>query len=139
MEPASLDHSIFQPLSLLPAGSQPSFPETTPYPACGHLQLGSKDELEGMGLPSPLESTYAIKHLNLEQTSMSWFHYFLTLLDSLFSFSSICLPGLNPDIRATGRPQHLRGCITSVQDLLAFIVSGEKSVVILIGLPLCVT
>ena len=30
-------------------------------------------------------------------------------------------------------------CITSVQALLAFIVSGEKSGVILIGLPLCVT
>ena len=30
-------------------------------------------------------------------------------------------------------------CITSVQDLLAFIVSGEKSCVILIGLPLYVT
>ena len=30
-------------------------------------------------------------------------------------------------------------CITSVQDLLAFIVSGEKSGVILIGLPLYVT
>jgi hypothetical protein len=30
-------------------------------------------------------------------------------------------------------------CITSAQDLLAFIVSGEKSVVILIGLPLYVT
>jgi hypothetical protein len=29
-------------------------------------------------------------------------------------------------------------CITSVQDLLAFIVSGEKSVVIFIGLPLYV-
>ena len=33
----------------------------------------------------------------------------------------------------------LRFCITSVQDLLAFIVSGEKSDVILIGLPLYVT
>ena len=33
----------------------------------------------------------------------------------------------------------LRICITSVQDLLAFIVSGEKSGVILIGLPLYVT
>ena len=33
----------------------------------------------------------------------------------------------------------LRVCITSVQDLLAFIVSGEKSGVILIGLPLHVT
>jgi hypothetical protein len=32
-----------------------------------------------------------------------------------------------------------RVCITSVQDLLAFIVSGEKSGVILIGLPLYVT
>ena len=32
-----------------------------------------------------------------------------------------------------------RVCITSVQDLLAFIVSGEKSVVILISLPLYVT
>ena len=30
-------------------------------------------------------------------------------------------------------------CITSVQDHLAFIVSGEKSGVILIGLPLYVT
>ena len=30
-------------------------------------------------------------------------------------------------------------CITSVQDLLAFIVSGEKSGLIRIGLPLYVT
>ena len=30
----------------------------------------------------------------------------------------------------------LRVCMTSAQDLLAFIVSGEKSGVILIGLPL---
>jgi hypothetical protein len=33
----------------------------------------------------------------------------------------------------------LRVCMTSVQDLLAFIVSGEKSGVILIVLPLYVT
>jgi len=33
----------------------------------------------------------------------------------------------------------LRVCMTSVQDLLAFIVSGEKSGVILIGLPSYVT
>ena len=33
----------------------------------------------------------------------------------------------------------LRVCITSVQDLLDFIVSGEKSGVILIGLHLYVT
>ena len=33
----------------------------------------------------------------------------------------------------------IRVCITSVQDILAFIVSGEKSGVILIGLPLYVT
>ena len=33
----------------------------------------------------------------------------------------------------------LRVCITSAQDLPAFIVSGEKSGVILIGLPLYVT
>ena len=33
----------------------------------------------------------------------------------------------------------LRVCMTSAQDLLAFIISGEKSVVILIGLPLYVT
>ena len=32
-----------------------------------------------------------------------------------------------------------RDCIKSVQDILAFIVSGEKSVVFLIGLPSCVT
>ena len=32
-----------------------------------------------------------------------------------------------------------RICITSVQDLLAFIVSSEKSGIILIGLPLYVT
>ena len=30
-------------------------------------------------------------------------------------------------------------CITSVQDLLAFIVSGEKSGIILIGVPLYVS
>jgi len=33
----------------------------------------------------------------------------------------------------------LRVCMTSAQDLLAFIVSGEKSGVILKGLPLYVT
>ena len=33
----------------------------------------------------------------------------------------------------------LRICMTSAQDLLAFIVSGEKSGVILIGWPLYVT
>jgi hypothetical protein len=33
----------------------------------------------------------------------------------------------------------LRVCMTSAQDLLAFIVCGEKSGVILIGLPLYVT
>ena len=33
----------------------------------------------------------------------------------------------------------LRICITSIHDLLAFIISGEKSGVILIGLPLYVT
>jgi hypothetical protein len=33
----------------------------------------------------------------------------------------------------------LRVCMTSAQDLLAFLVSGEKSTVILIGLPLYVT
>ena len=33
----------------------------------------------------------------------------------------------------------LRVCMPSAQDLLAFIVSGEKSGVILIGLPLYVT
>jgi hypothetical protein len=33
----------------------------------------------------------------------------------------------------------LRECITSVQDLLTFLVSVEKSGVILIGLPLYVT
>ena len=33
----------------------------------------------------------------------------------------------------------LRVCITSIQNLLAFMVSGEKSGMILIGLPLHVT
>jgi hypothetical protein len=33
----------------------------------------------------------------------------------------------------------IRVCMTSVQDYLAFIVSGQKSGVILIGLPLYVT
>jgi hypothetical protein len=32
---------------------------------------------------------------------------------------------------------YLSVCITSVQDLLVFIFSGEKSGIILIGLPLC--
>jgi hypothetical protein len=33
----------------------------------------------------------------------------------------------------------LKAYIKSVQDLLAFIVSGEKTVVIIVGLPLYVT
>ena len=33
----------------------------------------------------------------------------------------------------------LRVCMTSAQDLIAFVVSGEKSDVILIGLPLYIT
>ena len=33
----------------------------------------------------------------------------------------------------------LKVCMTSAQDLLAFIVSGEKSSITLIGLPLDVT
>jgi hypothetical protein len=33
----------------------------------------------------------------------------------------------------------LRVCMSSAQDLLAFIVSGEKSGVVLIGLPLYMT
>ena len=33
----------------------------------------------------------------------------------------------------------LRACIISFQDILAFIVSGDKSHVILVGLPLYVT
>jgi hypothetical protein len=37
-----------------------------------------------------------IKHLSLEQTSLSWFQYFSTLPDSLFSFSSKMPPRLEP-------------------------------------------
>jgi hypothetical protein len=33
----------------------------------------------------------------------------------------------------------LRVCMTSAQDLLAFIISGKKSGIILIGLPLYIT
>jgi hypothetical protein len=63
VEPASLDHSIVQPLSmLLPAESRPSYSGDyiLPYPTRGHLQLGSKDELAGMALPPPLKSMSAI-------------------------------------------------------------------------------
>jgi hypothetical protein len=48
VEPASLDHSIVLPLLLLlPAGSRLSCSD----PTYGHLQLGSKDDLAGMGFP----------------------------------------------------------------------------------------
>ena len=41
--------------------------------------------------------------------------------------------------RLGGHLCSLRVCITSVQDLLTFLVSGEKSGIIIIGLPLHVT
>ena len=103
VEPSSRDHSIVQPLLLflfkilLPAEKPPwSIPETLPYPARHHLQLvpGSKHELAGMGLPPLLYSVSAIKHLNPEL--FSWFHYFLTRLGSLFSFSSKMPSRLKP-------------------------------------------
>ena len=45
-----------------------------------------------------ISADFIIKHLNLEQTSMSWFHYFSTRLDSLFSFSSKMPPRLEPSL-----------------------------------------
>ena len=52
MEPAFLDHSIVLPLPLLlpVEGVGLAVLETTH----GHLQLGSKDHLAGMGFPFPL-------------------------------------------------------------------------------------
>ena len=50
------------------------------------------------------------------------------VIESLAGYSSLCWHLCS-----------LRVCITSAQDLLAFIVSWEKSGVILIGLPLYVT
>jgi hypothetical protein len=43
-----------------------------------------------------IRTDFFIKHLNLEQTSMSWFHYFSTRLGSLFFFSSRLPPRLKP-------------------------------------------
>jgi hypothetical protein len=50
------------------------------------------------------------------------------LIESFARYSSLCW-----------HLYSLRVCITSVQDLLAFTVSGEMSGVILIALPLYVT
>jgi hypothetical protein len=61
-----------------------------------------------------------------------------------FSYTTLVSPSMVIEILAgySSLGWHLCSlgvCITSVQDLLAFIVSGEKSGVILIGLPLYVT
>ena len=51
MELASLDHSIVLPLPLLlPAGSLPSYSGAYTWSP----EAGSKDDLVGMGFPSPL-------------------------------------------------------------------------------------
>ena len=50
-------------------------------------------------------------------------------------FPSIVIESFAGHSRLNWHLCSLRVCITSVQDLLAFIVSGEKSGVILIGLP----
>jgi hypothetical protein len=50
--------------------------------------------MPGDGLALFISADFIIKHLNLEQASLSWFHYFSTCLDSLFSFSSKMPPRL---------------------------------------------
>jgi hypothetical protein len=50
------------------------------------------------------------------------------IIESFAGYSSLCCHLIS-----------LRVCMTSAQDLLAFIVSGKKSGVILIGMPLYVT
>ena len=59
---------------------------------------------------------------------MENFGFSIYVIESLARYSSLVL-----------HLCFLSVCVTSVQDLLAFIVSGEKSGVILIGLPLYVT
>ena len=59
---------------------------------------------------------------------MEYFGFSTTVIESFPGYSSL-----------GWHLYSLSVCITSVQDLLAFIVSGEKSGVILIGLPLYVT
>jgi hypothetical protein len=56
-----------------------------------------------------------------------------------FGFSSLVIESLGGYSSLGWHLCSLRVCITSVLDLLAFIVSDEKSEVILIGLPLYVT
>jgi hypothetical protein len=60
-----------------------------------------------------ISADFFVKHLNLEQTSMSWFHYFSTRLDSLFSFSSKLPPRLEPGHEShRPAPTQLCKCIT---------------------------
>ena len=54
-----------------------------------------------------ISADYLLNIWTLNRLACLGFHYFSTCLDSLFSFSSGCLPGSNPDMRATGQPQHL--------------------------------
>ena len=67
MEPASLDHSIVQPM---PCCYLLGVSLAVLQPTSGHLQLGSKDDLVGMGFLSPLYSVSAIKNLNLDQNTV---------------------------------------------------------------------
>jgi hypothetical protein len=61
---------------------------------------------------------------------LSWNTFFSPsmVIESFAGYSSLCWHLCSLSV-----------CITSVQDLLAFLVSGENSGVILIGLPLYVT
>ena len=84
---------------------------------CGYLILGL------------LRENYFLTFSRVYFSSLWWhFLYVILLIESLAGYSSL--------------GWHLcshRVCMTPAQDLPAFIVSGEKSGIILIGLPLYVT
>ena len=70
-----------------------------------HISISRNLAWLGMGFPLYKRRLF-IKHLNLDQTSMSCFHYFSTRLGSLFSFSSRLPPRLEPGHESCRPPQH---------------------------------
>ena len=86
VEPSSLDHSIVLPLPLflfkilLPA-ERPVLHVIT----CSWFQAPRMNRWEWTFSPFLYKVCSPTLKLNLEQTSMSWFHYFSTRLGSLLS------------------------------------------------------
>jgi hypothetical protein len=79
---------------------------------------------QGMGFPF-YKHRILLNIWTLSRLACLAYHYFSTRLGSLFSFSSSCLPGSNPDTRATGQPQHMLVCI-----LLIFLQNSNHGMAI---------